>query len=276
MSRLPPLLNFVLLALLLSLGSGCARFGDRPDPLDAMSVEQIYADARRALDSGNMSRAERLYRGLISRFPFGPYTEQAQLELAYAQFRQRKEEEALSTLNRFLRTYPTSPNADYAWYLRGLVNFDRTTGFLDRWLGLDASRRQQTFAVQSFQDFGELIQRYPNSRYAADARQRMVFLRNIMAQHEINVAEYYLRRGAWVAAANRGKHVVENYQDSPQTADALAIMVRAYRELGQNELADGAMRVLTLNFPEHPFVRGIEPESPGLVRRVWRFAGGRG
>ncbi len=277
MTRNSKFLMLLALSAALIISSGCSRFGgDREDPLDSMPVEQLYLDARTALDGGNMSRAERLYRGLIARYPFGRYTEQSQLELAYAQFRSRNEEEALSTLNRFLRTYPTSSSVDYAYYLRGLINFDRTSGFLDRWVGQDAALREQTHAVAAFQDFSELIKQFPQSAYAPDARQRMVFLRNNMAQYEINIAEYYLRRGAWVAAANRGRYVVENYQESPQAADALAIMVQAYRELGEQQLAEGAYQVLQLNYPDHGFVRGDYQDrgSPSILRRVWRFFGG--
>jgi len=264
MIRHSGLLRLLTLLSLLFLATGCARFFDRDDPLETLAVEPMYETGKNALRSGNMARAERYYKRLIARFPFGPYTEQSQLELAFVQFRAAKNEEALSTLNRFIKTYPTHPHIDYAYYLRAVVNFESGTALLDRVARIDSTQRDQSSSRQSFNDFAELIRRYPNSRYAVDARQRMVHVRNQLARHEINVAKFYLRRGAWVAAAKRGQYIIEFYPQSSYQGDALAVMAESYRRLGQEELSKDALRVLRANDPQHAYLSGDWPE-----RRSW-------
>ena len=152
-----------------------------------------------------------MFARLISRFPFGPYTEQSQLNLAYALYKDGKPDDAYSMINRFIKTYPTHKHIDYAYYLRGLINFNRSGGVLERYAGLDMTQRDQANVRQSFDDFSALVSRYPNSRYAADARQRMIYLRNMMARAELNIALYYLKRDAYVAASNRAKTMLETY-----------------------------------------------------------------
>ena len=192
--------------------------------------------------------------------PPNPYTEQSQINLAYAQYKDNKPDDAYSTINRFIKTYPTHKHVDYAYYLRGLINFNRSGGFLERYVGQDMSKRDQANLRQSFDDFGALITRYPQSRYAEDGRQRMVYLRNMMASADLHVAMFYLRRNAYVAASNRAKSIVETYPQSPQAGDALAIMVMSYKKLGQDKLADDASRVLKLNYPDHPSLSGDWPQ----------------
>src|SRR5690606_38006561 len=199
--------------------AGCGKLFRRDDPLETLPVEGMYEEAKGSLMGGNHGRAVRYYQRLIARFPYGPYTEQAQLELAYAQYKAHDADEALATINRFIRTYPTHRHIAYAYYLRALVNFERENTFLDRLARIDQTMRDQQAVFTSFDDFAELIRRYPNSRYAADARLRMVYLRNQMAKHEMNVARYYLRRGAWVAAAKRGQYVLEHYPQSGHVPD---------------------------------------------------------
>ena len=254
------ILRVVALALVLAL-AGCSLFrGKKGDPLETLSVAELYQYGVVALDRGNEDLASRTFERLISRFPFGPYTEQSQINLAYSQYKEDKPEDAYSTINRFIKTYPTHKHIDYAYYLRGLINFNRSGGFLENWVGQDMSKRDQANLRQSFDDFGALIERYPQSRYAADSRQRMVYLRNMMAQSELNVAYYYLRRGVYVGAANRAKGVIENYPRSFQSRDALAIMASSYRALGQDQLAEDAESVLKLNYPDHPYFAGDWPD----------------
>ncbi len=205
-------------------------------------------------------------------FPFGPYTEQSQINLAYAQYKTDKPDDAYSTINRFIKTYPTHKHIDYAYYLRGLINFSRSGRFLENWVGQDMSKRDQANLRQSFDDFGELIKRYPRSRYASDAHQRMVYLGNMMAQSELNVAFYYLRRGVYVAAANRAKDVIETYPQSYQSRDALAIMALSYRKLGQEKLAADAASVLKLNYPDHPYFEGNWPDWHSNLWKVLPLA----
>ena len=243
----------LLLLLALVALVGCSMFGKkREDPLETLGVEALYERGKLANDRGNYDAAVRTFGRLVARFPFGPYTEQAQIDQAYAQYKMNKPDDAYSTINRFIKTYPTHKHVDYAYYLRGLINFDREEGLLERYVGLDMTQRDQTFLRQSFDDFSSLVRRYPESRYTPDATQRMVHLRNGMAQAEINIALYYLRQGANVAAANRAKTVIETYDGAPQVGDALAILVKSYHELGQESLSDDTARVLQLNYPNHP------------------------
>ena len=261
-SRAVRLLVRLLLLTLLVAVAGCSLFhrGKRGDPMDTLPVEQLYQNGVDAIDAGNYDLASRTFERLIARFPFGPYTEQSQLNLAYSQYKNDKPDDAYSTVNRFIKTYPTHRHVDYAYYLRGLINFNRTAGFVESYVGQDMTKRDQANLRQSFDDFGALVTRYPQSPYTEDSRQRMVYLRNLMAQSDLHIAMFYLRRSAYVAAANRAKSIVETYPQSPQAGDALAIMVDSYKNLGQEKLADDAERVLKLNYPDHPFFRGDWPQ----------------
>lgn len=271
-ARSAPAALLRVLALLSLIGAlaGCGILGSRDD-LERLSADELYASGRSSLDNGAFERAERIFKAVNSRFPFGTTSEKAQLALAYAQYRQNKYDEAQATADRFIRTYPTHPRVDYAHYLRGLINFERDASFINSLVAEDVSKRDQTSHRQSFRDFAELVKRYPDSQYAPDARARMVYLRNTMAQSEIDVARYYLRRGAWIGAANRARYVLDNYQGAPQTHDALAILVQAYRELGETDLANDSLAVLKLNAPEHPFLTGAPIEERGFFRKLWPF-----
>ena len=267
--RVPKLVLLILMSLLLI--AGCHRGAKKEEITETLPVDQLYVAAKAALVEGSVDKASRYYKRLIARFPFGPYTEQSQLELAYAQYKGGSDDEAYSTLNRFIKTYPTQKHVDYAYYLRGVVNFSRQTGFLTRYVGQDMTQRDQGFVNQSFQDFSELITKFPNSRYSLDARQRMIFLRDNMANSQVNVAKYYLRRGAYLAAANRSRTVIENYQRTPQAGDALAIMVMSYKALGEDKLSADAERVLKQNYPNHPYYQGNWPKHPPFWKRVIPF-----
>lgn len=273
MIRYSGLFRLSALVLVLLAVSGCSRFKwfEKDDPLETLPVEAMYEEAKGSLRGGNLARANRYYSRLIARFPYGAYTEQAQLELAYSQYKAGDSEEASSTINRFIRTYPTHPHIDYAYYLKALINFNRENALLERLARLDMTQRDQGAPRQSFNDFADLIRRYPNSRYAADARQRMVHLRNLMARYEINIGKFYLRRQAYVAAASRGQYVLEHYPQSMHDGDALAMMAMSYRELGQDTLAADARRVLELNHPDHAYLRGDWPEERSLFKRMWPF-----
>ncbi|MBO9665043.1 outer membrane protein assembly factor BamD [Dokdonella sp.] len=266
--------RFVLrlaLIVLLAVLAGCSLFNrgkKKGDEADTKPVEQVYQNATELLEGGNYDGAERVYQRLISRFPFGPYTEQSQLNLGYVQYKANKPDDAYSSVNRFIKTYPTHKHIDYAYYLRGLINFNRSAGFLERYVGQDMTRRDQAFQRQSFDDFSSLISRYPQSRYAGDSRQRMIYLRNEMAQADLHIALFYLKRNAYVAAANRAKTIIETYPQTPQAGDALAVMVESYRKLGQDKLATDAENVLKLNYPDHPFLRG---DWPRYRSNWWKF-----
>jgi len=250
---------------LILLATACSRHV-RLDAAESLPADALYAEAKRSLDSGADERAIKFYQRLVARFPYGTYHEQGQIDLAYALYKRNKHEEALSAVNRFIKLYPTHSRIDYAYYLRGLINFNRQGGFLERYFRSDLTRRDLQYIRQSFQDFAELVEKFPQSAYAADARQRMIYLRNGLAQGEIMVASYYFRRGAWVAAAQRAKFVLETYQESPQAGDALAILTESYTRLGQTKLAEDANRVLKQNYPNHPYFSGRWPAK----RAIWR------
>ncbi len=262
--RVSPIFRSILRALLLVTLvalAGCSWFhhGKKIDPLDSMTVEELYQRGISSLESENYDYAAHAFQRLNSRFPFGPYTEQSQLDLAYAQYKSDKPDEAFSTVNRFIKTYPTHKHIDYAYYLRGLINFSRSGGFFERYVGQDMTKRDQSNLHQSFDNFGALVARYPQSRYAEDSRQHMIHLRNLMANADLNIAVFYLKRNAYVAASNRAKAILETYPQSPQAGDALAIMTESYKKLGQDKLADDTERVLKLNYPNHPFFEGQWP-----------------
>jgi len=240
-----------LLLLYLTV-SGCAFFKEAIDPAEGWTVERLYTEAKRARENSNYTRAVELYEFLETRFPFGVYGQQALLDLAFVYYKTGDHESALSTCDRFIRLYPQNEHVDYAYYLQGLVNFYQHSRPTDRLFPTDMSERDIASARNAFQNFGELLNRFPASTYASDSSIRMVYLRNMLAQHDIHVAQYYLRRGAYVAAVNRAKNVVENFDKTPSVPDALVVLAKAYRIMGMEDLSTDALRVLELNYPNHP------------------------
>jgi len=275
--RLPALRHLLILLMLgLFVTTGCSRlkgmFKDK-DALEGQPVEQIYAKGQKLMHSGNWSGATNAYKRLVAQYPYGPYTEQALMETAYAQYKSGDNEEAISSIDRFIRTYPTHRNTPYMYYLRGLVNSNRDTVFLQKVWTLDASRRDLATPMQAYNDFTIVTTRYPNSRYAVDARQRMVALRNMFARHDMDVGLYYLRRGANISALERAKYLLETYPQSEYQNDAVALMTEAYTRLGNATLAADAKRVLQQNDPQHPYLTGDWPDYPWAIRKLNPFAG---
>jgi len=245
------LVKLTLALTLSSFLSGCALFGG--DGLEADIPEaQLWSEAKAFLADNNLELAAKKLEALESRYPFGRFSEQAQLELIYAYHKQSKAEEAIAAADRFIRLHPQHENIDYAYYLRGLTRFLEDQSIVNRFLPTDMSMRDPGAAKDSFDDFAILLERYPASQYAPDARKRMIFLRNQLAQYEIHVARYYLRRGAFVAATNRGRYVLENFSQSTSIADALAVMVLGYTQLGLTDLAANSQTVLQQNYPDYP------------------------
>ena len=270
----PARLLLLLLAVLIA-GSGCARmkgiFKDK-EADEGQPVEQLYDKGHTSMRNGSWDAAVTTYRRLIAQYPYGPYTEQALVETAYAQYKMGKHDDAVSTIDRFIRTYPTHRSISYMYYLRGLSNSNRDTVFLQKVWRLDASRRDLATPRQAYNDFSIVADRYPNSRYAADARQRMVALRNMFARHELDTALYYLRRDAWVAAIDRAKYLLETYPQSESQNDAVAVLAEAYTRLGNETLAADARRVLQQNDPNHPWLSGDWPDYPSKFRTLNPFA----
>ena len=249
--------SFLLLILASLLGGGCEMWGRKADPTKGWSARQLYSAAKLRLDNGDYETAIEYYGKLESRYPFGPLAQQAQIETAYAYYKSDEPASAIAAADRFLKQNPRHANADYAYYLKGLANFNRGRNLLDVVLPQDPSARDPGSAVQAFRDFEELVRQFPDSRYAGDARQRMVYLKNTVAQHEIHVARYYMRRRAYVAAGNRARHVVERFPGTPSVPEALTIMATAYKVLELDELSEDALRVLELNFPDHPGIATV-------------------
>ncbi len=261
---------FALLAAVLFLAA-CSSNDDKPGV--ESSEQQLYDIAQRQLKSQNYSAAIQNLQLLESRFPFGPYAEQSQLEIIYAYYRAFELESAIAAADRFIRLHPHHPNVDYAYYLKGLSRFAEGQGFLDRFLPTDLTQRDPGPARDSFNDFAQLLARFPNSEYVPDAKARMVHLRNLLARYEIHVANYYFKRRAYQAAANRGRYVLENFQQTTAVPDALAVLVQAYQLLGLQDMADDSLKVLAANYPEHPalnsdgsFKTNFNPENQ---QRSW-------
>lgn len=250
-------MKHLLLVGLLGLLAACSS--NKATVLDeSLGESEIYALAQQNLDANNYSLAIDSLRALESRYPFGRFAEQAQLELIYAYFQNHELEAAKSSADRFIRLHPQHPNVDYAYYMRGMTSFTRDRGLFERFLPLDMTRRDPGAARDSFNEFAQLVSRYPNSRYAPDARLRMVHLRNLLADYDAHVGHYYLKRGAYVAAANRGRYIVENFQQTPAVGDGLALMVEGYRRLAMDDLADNALLTLQTNYPDHPSLQDGE------------------
>ena len=243
------------LVMALVLLGGCAWMpfigGDDEEGDEEFDTTEhiLYESAQSSLRSGNYRAGVEKLQRLEARFPFGRYAEQAQLELIYAHYMGASYEEAEAAAERFIRLHPQHRNVDYAMYLRGLVAFSEGRNLFDRFRPADVSKRDITNIRRAFLMFTELLREYPDSDYALDARQRTVYLRNVIAQADVNVANYYISRGAYVAAANRARTVVENYSQTPARADALAILVEANYRLGLDDAANDALRILAINHP---------------------------
>jgi outer membrane protein assembly factor BamD len=254
--------------------TGCGIIGKEYDQTEGWSAAELYNKAAREMDGANYKRAIELYEKLETRYPFGRYAMQGQLDIAYAYYRAEEPEQAIAAADRFIKLYPQNPFVDYAYYMKGVVNYNRSVGFLDRFVPTDQSQRDPGSALDAFQDFGELVRRFPDSKYAPDARQRMLYLRSNLAKSEVNVARYYMRRGAYLAAANRAQYVIERFQRTSAVEDALVVLVDAYERLGKDDLAADAQRVLELNRREQRFIDDTPPPSEiSLGRKLWDYLG---
>lgn len=233
---------------------GCSSNEELPDIAADAGEQQIYEDAQRYLRGDNYDLAIKSLELLESRYPFGKYAEQAQLELIYAHYNAYEQEAAVEAADRFIRLHPQHPSVDYAYYMKGLAAYSANDDIFARFMPTDPTQRDTSQAKEAFSEFAQLVSRFPNSPYAADAEARMISLRNLLARHEIMVANYYLRRGAYLAAVNRGRFVVENFQRTPAVADGLAIMAQGYIFLGMNDLAQESITVLATNYPNYPAI----------------------
>lgn len=230
-----------------------------------MAVDKLYAEAKADMASGGWDRAIRALERIEGRAAGTLLAQQASLDLAYSRYKAGERPEAIAALDRFIRLNPSSPALDYAFYLRGIVNFNDSLGLIYQVLNQDVVERDQQASRDAHQSFRQLVEQFPNSRYAPDARLRMDYIANALAEYEIRVARYYLQRGAYLAAANRAQQAIREFEQTPATADALRIMVLSYDQLGLTDLRDDAKRVLELNFPKS------EAAARGAGRPWWKF-----
>ncbi len=260
-------LKFVAIAFALVL-SGCSLLPEKIDETKDWSASKLYSEARDELSSGNFEKAIQYFEKLESRYPFGTYAQQAQMEVAYAHYRQGEQPEALAAAERFIKLHPNHPNVDYMYYLRGLINFNDKVSFLDFLSKQDPSERDPKAARDAFDSFKQLAERFPDSKYTKDALERMKYLVNAMAQYEVHVARYYYRRGAYVAAANRAQTAVTEYRDAPAVEEALYLMVESYDAMGLPQLRDDAERVMRATFPNSVYFRG-GPQEDKPWWKIW-------
>ena len=248
---LVPLLSLVLL-------SACGLLADKPDPTSDWSANRLYSEAKDELNSGNYEQAIKYYETLESRYPYGAYAQQSQIEIAYAYYKQGESASAVAAVDRFVKLHPNHPNVDYALYLKGLVYFNEDQGLFGRISRQDPTERDPKSARDSFDAFRELAQRFPESKYSPDAVSRMKYLVNALAASEVHVARYYMKRGAFVAAASRAQYVLQSYPETPATEEAMYLLVKAYEALGLKELRDDADRVMRKNFPNSTFLAATQ------------------
>lgn len=244
---------------------------DTEDKYPDWDAKKFHDNAKEAMESENYQKSIELYEALEARFPFGDYAAQTQLDIAYAYFKNNDPEASLAAAERFIKIHPRNPSVDYAYYLKGLVNFNRGIGFLDRFLPTDASQRNPSNVKEAYDNFQELERRFPDSKYVPDAKQRMIGLRNNLAMYEVHVARFYIKRRAYIAAANRASYVIEEYQRTPAVPYALQVMQSAYKKLGMNDLADDASRVYQENYPDGPPVEEYREKT--FMNKIWNFFG---
>ncbi|GAB4177426.1 MAG: outer membrane protein assembly factor BamD [Rhodocyclaceae bacterium] len=246
---------------------GCGVFGEPKDETAGWSAQKLYTEAKSLMAEGSYEKAVKLFETLEARYPFGRYAQQAQLEIAYSYYRNNDRASAVAACDRFIKLHPNHPNVDYAYYLKGLALFHDDAGLLGFLAPQDPSERDSKAARESFEVLRELVVRFPSSRYARDAQARAGYLVNAMASYEVAVANYYLRRGAHVAAVNRAQAAVKQFPEAPATEKALFILVKSYDAMGLDDLRDDAERVMRRNFPNSPYyARGIEGGRPW-----WKF-----
>ena len=244
---------------LFALLTGCGLLPEVKDETIGWSANKLYAEAKEALNGNAYEQAIKYFEKLESRYPYGRYAQQAQVEIAYAYWKSGETVSAIAACDRFIKLHPNHPNVDYVYYLKGLVNFNEDLGLLGLISQQDMTERDPKGARESFEAFRELVTRYPDSKYTPDAILRMKYLVNALATLEVHVARYYMKRTAYLAAVNRAQYALKNYPEAPATEEALFIMVKAYDLMGMNDLRDDAERVMRKNFPNSVYyTRGLE------------------
>lgn len=271
MKRILPLLSRSIAALLLPVVlSSCAIFGE-PTELDdtaGWQPDRIYAAGEAKMIDKDYDKALVYFQKLESRFPHGKYATQAQLEIAYAHYKKQDPVSTVIAADRFIKLHPNHPNIDYAYYLKGLASFNER-GVIEKYTAQEISDRDPKTLKLSFAAFKELVERYPKSRYIKDATQRMLYLVNALAQHEMHVARYYMNRTAYLAAINRAKYVLEYYPNSTSVEEALVVSVSAYDLMSLDDLKEDTLRILKTNYPENPMVLGKVSQDERVWWKFW-------
>lgn len=266
-----PVIRHSLALLFGVLVAACGLLPDASDETKGWSVQKLYSEAKGNLNSRNYEDAIKLYEKLEARYPYGRYAQQAQLEIAYSQYKDNEPAKAIAAADRFIKLHPNHPSVDYAYYLKGLANFNEDLGFTGYFTGQDLTERDPKATRDAFDAFKDLVTRFPNSRYTPDAVSRMNYLVNALASHEIHVARYYMNRKAYVAAANRAQYSLKAYPRAPANEEALVILVAAYDALGMKDLRDDAERVLRKNFADSKYLGGTRAGSGTSWWRVWEW-----
>jgi outer membrane protein assembly factor BamD len=269
-SRLGSVARLCLALAFTALLAACGTSGAKYDKTANWSAEQLYNDGKQEMDAGNWKDARERFTAVESRYPFGIYSQQALMSLAYVNWKDGENEQALAAIDRFQQLYPNHPGTDYVLYLKGLINFTPASAFMTNITGQDPSERDPKGLRASYDAFSELIKRYPDSKYAADARLRVVWLVNAIAMNEVHVARYYYERGAYVAAANRAQTVITDFQGAPASEEALYILYKSYEKLHMPQLEKDAKRVLDKNYPNSKFPsQGFVEEKPWWDPTRW-------
>jgi outer membrane protein assembly factor BamD len=255
----------------MAIGLACAMFlsgcaDSNYDPTKDWSTDKLYNEAKDEMAAGAYDKAIGMFEKLEGRAAGTPLAQQAQLDKAWAQYKTNEPAQAVATLDRFIKLHPASPALDYALYLKGLVNFNENLGLFSALADQDIAERDPKQAKESFDAFRELVNRFPNSKYAADARLRMAFIRNSLARSDVYVAKYYFQRGAYVAAINRAQSTVQEFRDVPAVEEALIVMIQSYDRLGLTQLRDDTRRVLEKTYPDSTFIRG---ENLSNGKKAW-------
>ena len=254
----------LLVVLLLAAGCSSTPYDETAN----WSAQELFSEAREAMKSKDYGKAIGYFEKLEARYPYGRFAQQAQLEVAYAHWKDDERALAIAAVDRFIKLHPNHANVDYAYYLKGLINFNDQLGMFSWLTSPDMSDRDPRSTREAFEAFREVVTRFPDSRYAEDAATRMRYLVNALAQHEVHVARYYMKRGAYLAAANRAQVAIQRFPQAPATEEAVFVLVRAYDELGMEKLRDDAARIMQKNFPESRYLR------PGGARKDvpwWRL-----
>ena len=268
-SNIGPIATLLLILIAALFLSGCAGSDSQKDDTDIWSEAKLYSEATDKLNDADFTKCGKYFEKLEARFPFGPYSQQAQINTAYCYWKAQEQAQALVAIDRFIKLHQGSPNLDYGYYLRGLITFNDDLGWLGKFTGQDLSERDPQAAKDAFESFKVVAERFPNSKYAPDSLDRMRYIVNSLAEADVIVARYYFQRGAYLASANRAQLVIRDYDRAPAVEEALFILYQSYQKLGMADLSKDTARVFKLNFPDSTMLE--TGQRVQKERRWWQF-----